>query len=148
VDPSEPLALESALLSTEALNTYRRRFRAETNIVSGLGLLLIDRSNPRSLIYQLDKLFKDLSELPNRSKGPELSRNQRLVLEISTAVRLADMQAMAVVDEKLQSRVQLDKLLQQVQQRLNETAVAVSEDYFDHTGGPQQLVNTGLNGEL
>ncbi|ANG61927.1 hypothetical protein A8C75_05115 [Marinobacterium aestuarii] len=148
VDPSEPLALESALLSTEALNTYRRRFRAETNIVSGLGLLLIDRSNPRSLIYQLDKLFKDLSELPNRGKGPELPRNQRLVLEISAAVRLADMRALAVVDEKLQSRVQLDKLLQQVQQRLNETAVAVSEDFFDHTGGPQQLVNTGWNGEL
>jgi uncharacterized circularly permuted ATP-grasp superfamily protein/uncharacterized alpha-E superfamily protein len=148
VDTSEPLPLESALLSTEALNTYRRRFRAETNIVSGLGLLLIDRSNPRSLIYQLDKLFKDLSELPSRSKGPELPRDQRLVLEISAAVRLADMGTLATVDEKSQSRIQLDKLLQQVQQRLNETAVAVSEDFFDHTGGPQQLVNTGWNGEL
>ncbi len=148
MDPSEPLALESALMSSEALNTYRRRFRAETNIVSGLGLLLIDRSNPRSLIYQLDKLFKDISELPSRHKGPELSRGQRLVLEISTAVRLADMRALAVVDDKTQSRVQLDKLLHQVKQRLNETAVAVSEDFFDHTGGPQQLVNTGWNSEL
>jgi uncharacterized circularly permuted ATP-grasp superfamily protein len=65
-DASEDLALESALLTAEALNTYRRRYRADASIVSGLGLLLVDRSNPRSLIYQLDKLRKDLAELQPR----------------------------------------------------------------------------------
>jgi uncharacterized circularly permuted ATP-grasp superfamily protein len=60
------LSERAELLTAEALNTYRRRYRADASIVSGLGLLLVDRSNPRSLIYQLDKLRKDLAELPSR----------------------------------------------------------------------------------
>ncbi|MFC6669585.1 alpha-E domain-containing protein [Marinobacterium aestuariivivens] len=147
-DSSEDLALESALLTAEALNTYRRRYRAETNIVSGLGLLLIDRSNPRSLIYQLDKLRKDLAELPARSKGPELPREQRLVLEVYSAVQLTDMSLLAGAADNDKSRKALDELLRLVQQRLNQVALAISDDFFDHTGGPQQLVNTGWNSEL
>ncbi|GGO82601.1 hypothetical protein GCM10011348_24380 [Marinobacterium nitratireducens] len=147
-DSDDGLALESALLTAEALNTYRRRYRAETNIVSGLGLLLVDRSNPRSLIYQLDKLRTDLAQLPKRSQGPEMPREQRLVLEVYSAVQLAEMRLLAGPDATAASRVALDTLLKLVQQRLNAVAVAISEDFFDHTGGPQQLVNTGWKSEL
>jgi uncharacterized alpha-E superfamily protein len=147
-DSSEDLALESALITAQALNTYRRRYRANANIVSGLGLLLVDSSNPRSLIYQLDKLRKDLAELPPRSQGPELPREQRLVLEVYSAVQLAEMRRLAATENGAPEREQLDKLLQLVQQRLNAAALAISDDFFDHAGGPQQLVNTGWNGEL
>jgi uncharacterized circularly permuted ATP-grasp superfamily protein/uncharacterized alpha-E superfamily protein len=148
LDSSEDLALESALITTEALHTYRRRYRANASIVSGLGLLLVDSSNPRSLIYQLDKLRKDLAELPSRSQGPELPREQRLVLEVCSAVQLAEMRLLAATEKGAPDREPLDTLLQLVQQRLNTVALAISDDFFDHTGGPQQLVNTGWNGEL
>ncbi|NVK42406.1 MAG: circularly permuted type 2 ATP-grasp protein [Oceanospirillaceae bacterium] len=147
-DASDDLAMESALLTAEALNTYRRRYRAETNIASGLGVLLVDRSNPRSLIYQLDKLRTDLALLPARGKGPEMPREQRLVLEVYSAVQLVEMRILASSDAGESTRAALDDLLQLVQKRLNAVAIAISEDFFDHTGGPQQLVNTGWKSEL
>ena len=58
-----------------------------------LDLLLLDGGNPRSLAYQLDRLTEDLDVLP-RPADPRLREEQRLVLEASTALRLADTAAL------------------------------------------------------
>ena len=47
-------------------------------------LMLFDATNPRSVVYQLERLQTDLGDLPGSSGS---SRPQRMVSEISTLLR-------------------------------------------------------------
>jgi len=60
--------------------TYRRRYLASLQYAPVVDLLLVDESNPRSVIYQLDALGKHLSELPQAQSGlrSEQERSERL----------------------------------------------------------------------
>ncbi|MCW4629153.1 alpha-E domain-containing protein [Marinomonas rhodophyticola] len=76
--PSAPQQqiLESVLLSVEALISFRRRYRNRARVAYGLDLLMIDGTNPRSLLYQVDQLRKYIIELPRNNSataGPALS---------------------------------------------------------------------------
>jgi len=132
------LVIESALLSTEALMTYRRRYQGAFTIASGLDLLVLEAANPRALIFQLDRLQEHLATL-SPANGARLSSEQRLLLEASSALRLADMQALAEVEEGNFLRAGLDQLLARVQLLLSEIANLISDRYFDHTAGPQPM---------
>ncbi len=48
-DDAEEQLLEAALMCGEVLVTYRRRYRSQPELRNALVLLLLDRSNPRSL---------------------------------------------------------------------------------------------------
>jgi uncharacterized alpha-E superfamily protein len=142
----EYLALESALLCTEALMTYRRRYQGEMNTVNGLDLLLLDPTNPRALAFQLDRLNEHLASLPPPADGGRLSREERLLLEATSSLRLADLGALAGVVEGQYLRGDLDQLLSRIQHLLGEIAHALGDRYFDHTAGPQPMTPSGQGG--
>ena len=87
--------LESVLTAAESIITYRFRYRSQAQLETLLDLLLLDPGNPRSLAYQLDRLTDDLDVLPIHTER-RLREEQRLVLEASTALRLADLAALVV----------------------------------------------------
>jgi uncharacterized alpha-E superfamily protein len=53
--------------------TYRRRYFAEPQLPGVLDLLLRDRTNPRSLAFQLAALERLATELPDRANYSEVA---------------------------------------------------------------------------
>ncbi len=87
---TDSLVLESVLLSAESIITYRRRYRSRAGVPTVLDLLVADPGNPRSLRYQVDRLTDALAELPPAGPAGALSGAQRVALQLSTVIQLAD----------------------------------------------------------
>jgi uncharacterized circularly permuted ATP-grasp superfamily protein/uncharacterized alpha-E superfamily protein len=140
----EGLVLESILGANESLMIYRRRYRDFIEPQSVLGVLVLDETNPRSLIYQINRLQKYISELP-RLVGRQMYRlrdDERLILEASTRVHLTDLASLFRIVEGLPLRQELDQLLEKVYQLLTQTSYAISHTFFTHAQRPHQLVHT------
>lgn len=141
--------LESVLMSVEALISFRRRYRGRMNIISGLDLLMLDASNPRSLIYQIDRLRKYLLELPRQDgQTSSLTSDMRPIMKSLTDIQLAELDMLAQVDEQTELRGQLDTLMTQIISQLEQFTTLLSDKYFDHADGPLQLINAQWKTDL
>jgi uncharacterized circularly permuted ATP-grasp superfamily protein/uncharacterized alpha-E superfamily protein len=128
---TDSLVLESVLGAAESIITYRFRYRSHAQLETVLDLLLLDAGNPRSLAYQLDLLTADLDALPPASEQ-RLREEQRLLLEASTALRLADWPALVREDQRGR-RPALDELLARLLELLLAAGDAVDRNHFVHT---------------
>lgn len=139
--------LQAMLLVLEVLITYRRRYRGKLDVVRGLELVLIDTSNPRSLLYQFEQLQSHIDQLPEVGiSSRELQAEQRALLEAVSTLRLSHLVDLAKADEKEGRRDHLDQTLVRLYHLLTTTGTAVSDKYFDHRVGPQQLVRAVWEG--
>ena len=127
---TDSLILESVLTAAESIITYRFRYRSQAQLETLLDLLLLDAGNPRSLAYQLERLTADLDALPANAER-RLRAEQRLVLEASTALRLAD-PASLVAEQDDGTRPALDAFLSQLRDKLLDAAEAVNSTHFTH----------------
>lgn len=84
---TERMVIESVLAASESSMIYARRNRGVIRLAAVAQLLLFDEGNPRSLVYQLDRLKADLHALPEASGS---SRAERLAEEMSAQLRRAD----------------------------------------------------------
>lgn len=92
--------LTALLTSMEVLITYRRRGRERRGIELGLELVMLDDSNPRSLIFQLERLQQHLSELPNVNATGELEEEERALLKAVTQLKLSRMSELLVANSE------------------------------------------------
>ncbi|MGS2808066.1 circularly permuted type 2 ATP-grasp protein [Nocardia sp. MW-W600-9] len=83
----ERVVADSVLVATESAVSYRRRHRGSAHVAALAGLLLFDAGNPRSLVYQLDRLEADFQALPG---GAGASRSQRLLADAQRMLRRVD----------------------------------------------------------
>jgi uncharacterized circularly permuted ATP-grasp superfamily protein/uncharacterized alpha-E superfamily protein len=143
-DSEQHQVLESALLSVEALITFRRRYRNTKDIMSGLDLLMIDETNPRSIFYQLKRLEEHFDQLPQTAvvTRPSLTPEKRLLIKSLNDIQLADLEALTVIDGMSEDRKNLKVLLNELIDQLETFSTLLSDQYFDHQSGPQQL--TGI----
>jgi uncharacterized circularly permuted ATP-grasp superfamily protein/uncharacterized alpha-E superfamily protein len=144
----EDAALETVLLTLETLVTYRRRYRARTDVVNGLELTLLDETNPRSLNSLLQSLKAHVDVLPSRQQGRLLSVEKRISLELLTKVQLAKPSALCKVPKGGERREHLFKLMKKSQHLLNQLAVVLSDTYFDHTEIQNQVMAASWEDEL
>ena len=138
---TDSLLLESVLIAAESIITYRRRYRSQAQLETLLDLLLVDPDNPRSLACQLDQLAVDVRLLPRLDTGPRLSEPERLVLEASTALQVADTAVLARSGAD-GSRPELDEVLRRVQELLYRTAVVIDRDHFLRLLPQRSLLDT------
>ncbi len=120
-----PVVLESVLTVLESVITYRRRYRSHAQLLGTLELLLTDELNPRALAFQLSALERDLAVLPRGAAG-RLRRDEREVVQALTALRVADLDALAEGDE----RTALADFLDAQNERLLSTARFVEAEHF------------------
>jgi uncharacterized circularly permuted ATP-grasp superfamily protein/uncharacterized alpha-E superfamily protein len=139
----EALNLENVLITTENVITYRRRYRSYLHIQTVLEQLLLDATNPRGLIYQLDHLQDHLRQLPRPYLGFRMSDEERLVLDAATRLRLSELQEVCRTDVDHQLRPGLDEMLAGVSGRLNDTSITLNNYYFTHAQAPQSLLGLG-----
>jgi uncharacterized circularly permuted ATP-grasp superfamily protein/uncharacterized alpha-E superfamily protein len=128
---TDSLVLESVLGAAESIITYRFRYRSHAQLETVLELLLLDRGNPRSLAYQLDRLTEDFDALP-RADERRLREDQRLTLEAYTTVHLADPAELAR-ETAGGRRPALESLLERLLELLLRTGGAVDSSHFPHT---------------
>lgn len=126
----DSLVLESVLVAAESIITYRRRYRSHAQIETVLDLLLLDGANPRAAAFQLDRLSEDLDDVPSASPG-RLSEAQRLTLDTSTRLRLADTSSLAELDGH-DRRPELVAFLASTVARMEATATALDAEHFTH----------------
>ncbi len=137
------LVLESTLVTTENIITYRRRYRSYLQIETVLELLLLDATNPRSLGYQLNRLNEHIARLPRDRAPYRLDEDERAILEASSLVRLSNPKRLA---EKVDPDryVHLEEVLKKVSAFLSSASEAISKSYFSHIQKTQQLTSASI----
>ncbi len=138
----EHLLLESILIASESLITYRGRYRSALHLPTVLEMLLLDESNPRSLVFQLKRLQEQIRDLPRDRLGYGLSDEEQLILEALTQLQLSNTSQLAHRSEQTTQRHGLEKLLVRLAQILIEISDVLTHTYFSHVQGQEQLVNT------
>jgi uncharacterized alpha-E superfamily protein len=105
-----------------------------------LDLLLLDETNPRSLAYQLAALSQHLDRLPDSGKSTTPFEERRLVLELLTAIRQADIEGMA----REANRATLERTMLEQIQLLPALSNAISRHYFNLTADAPHRVQTRI----
>jgi len=118
--------------------TYRARYQSVPNLENLLHLLLLDDSNPRSMIYQVGQLQKVMSEMPLDQDSDGLSESQRILLIAYHELILAEPAKMADVISKAGNRTQLRRVLNRLDTTLSTLSELVTATYFAHTRNPEQ----------
>ena len=141
-DNDEMILLESVLFSVEALITYRRRYRTDMKVENALDLVMLDETNPRSLLYQLASLENHLQALPKRKTDVRMAKEDRAVLEAKTSLQLSNLAELVQAKEESGVRAPLDDLLVRIQHLLVDSTSELADRFFDHAEGPQPLTKS------
>jgi uncharacterized circularly permuted ATP-grasp superfamily protein/uncharacterized alpha-E superfamily protein len=132
---AEQTIIEATLVACESSVIYRRRTVGKVSVSAVAELMLFDADNPRSLLYQLERLRADLKDLPGSSGS---SRPERLVDEISTLLRRSNPEELEEVSADGQ-RAELAELLDAIHAELRNLAEAITATQLALPGGMQPL---------
>jgi uncharacterized circularly permuted ATP-grasp superfamily protein/uncharacterized alpha-E superfamily protein len=137
--------LIALLTAMDVVITYRRRGRQRAGIELGLELVMLDPGNPRSLLFQLERLQHHLVELPGMKRGSSvLEEEERTLLDATSRLKLARLpNLLEIVDGK---RPSMDVLLTQLDELLVDFNTLISDKHFDHRTDTQQLLATIVGG--
>lgn len=130
------LVLESVLTTHESVITARRRYQSGARVPQVLELLLLDRTNPRSLAYQLDRLTEDLAAVPVAHVPTD--QRDHLIGDVVALVEELDPQAAAEVDADGR-RVRLAETLESMRWRLHAAADEIEKVHFVRPAPSQAL---------
>jgi uncharacterized circularly permuted ATP-grasp superfamily protein/uncharacterized alpha-E superfamily protein len=131
---AEQTITESTLVACESSVIYRRRNLGKVSVAAVAELVLFDAENPRSLVYQLERLRTNLKALPGSSGS---SRPERLVDEVSTRLRRLDPADLEDVTDG--TRVELAGLLDGMHTALRDLSGVITEAQLSLPGGMQPL---------
>lgn len=132
---AEQTVIESTLVACESSVIYRRRTVGKVSVAAMAELMLFDAQNPRSLLYQLERLRTNLKELPGSSGS---SRPERLVDEIGTLLRRSHPAELERVSDDGR-RAELAELLNSVHVELRNLAEVITTTQLALPGGMQPL---------
>ena len=132
---AEQAVIESTLVACESSVIYRRRTVGHVSVAAVTELMLFDANNPRSLLYQLERLRANLKDLPSASGS---SRPERMVEEIGTLLRRSHPAELQEADAAGR-RTDLAKLLAAIHTELRDLAKVITETQLTLPGGMQPL---------
>ena len=133
----EQLVMETVLAASDSLVTYRKRYRTHPRIELVLELLLLEPNNARSLLYQIQRLTGNIEGLPHQAQGARLTREQRVLVETGSRLRLADISQLAAVSHGRRQKLEL--FVDQMSDSLAELSEALTLTYFRHAELPHFL---------
>ncbi|MFN8075035.1 MAG: circularly permuted type 2 ATP-grasp protein [Kineosporiaceae bacterium] len=139
----DTIVVEGVLLAGESIITHRRRNPggAVAGQVSGvLDLLLLDRGNPRSLHYQLERLAEDLKQLRVQA-GPAATASAQLsagLRDLTARLRELDVEAAAVAGAD-GVRAVVSELGAELARGLADLAAGLEAVHFVHRA-PQRML--------
>lgn len=132
---AEQAITEATLVACESSVIYRRRTLGKVSVAAVTELMLFDAQNPRSLVYQLDRIRTNLKNLPSSSGS---SRPERLAEEILTNLRRSDPAELEEVNED-GKRSELAELLSTIHTELRDLSDIITATQLTLPGGMQPL---------
>jgi uncharacterized alpha-E superfamily protein len=135
---AEDEALESAgllfaLEAADSMLTYRSRYLHAPVLPLVLDLLLTDETNPRSILFQLEAISQHFDALPQTQAPIPQSEKRRLVLDLVTRVKLADVYELAETASEGAPREAFKALFTQLTADLPRLSEAITRRYFNLT---------------
>ncbi|MDA0788837.1 MAG: circularly permuted type 2 ATP-grasp protein [Proteobacteria bacterium] len=134
-DPNAPGVMSLQLELADSAMTYRSRYQTSPELTAVLDLVLSDRTNPRSLIFQLDMLEEHMNLMPLEQPLGRPSKAQQVLLSARADVALAEVEKLASVKSRTGKLTHLDRLLQRTAGNLNQLAEQIASTYFSHAVG-------------
>lgn len=121
--------------------TYRRRYRNRLDERSVLDILLFDRTNPRSLVFQVDEIYAMTQELPG-VENSDKSRERKLALELYSKLHLTEIDGFFDSEGQLNAGSLMDFSIQ-CQSITHSLSDEVSQRYFRYLERAQQMEDLG-----
>ncbi len=141
---AEQAIIESVLVACESSVIYLRRNVGTVSVAAVADLVLFEIENPRSLVYQLERLRVNLKTLPGASGS---SRAARLVDELGTRLRRLDPGDLEDVGADGQ-RTELADLLDGIHRGLRDLSAVISTTQLALPGVMQPLGGPGRRRRL
>ncbi len=113
---------QSVLMNNESLVNYRYKYRMPINNELVLDLMVFDPNNPRSLVYQVDRLKAYLKNLPKT--GVVVTEYERLILEVDGLLKHTSRKELAYR--------KLEEFLARMYGMLSAIPEVISKTYFKH----------------
>jgi uncharacterized circularly permuted ATP-grasp superfamily protein/uncharacterized alpha-E superfamily protein len=135
---NERAVLEAVLEAADSSMTYRSRYRASLQAFAVVDLLLTDEINPRSVAFQAVAMHHHIENLPREPFMAGLSPEQKLILKILSALRLADVRSLCETTRE-GSRPKLAELIGKLERKLPALSDLISQQYFIHVQTSQHL---------
>jgi uncharacterized circularly permuted ATP-grasp superfamily protein/uncharacterized alpha-E superfamily protein len=139
VSEREAPLVEVVLDVADSGMTYRRRYSAGLQTAPAVDLLLADDTNPRSVIYQLHTLREHIVSLPSLGVMGAKTKQQRLLLAVTTEVELCDVVELCRVEPATGQRDGLVTLLGRLASSLPALSDSLTETYLYHANAARQL---------
>ncbi|MGV6807839.1 MAG: alpha-E domain-containing protein, partial [bacterium] len=137
--------LECVLRSIESLVACQRRFPGSLSVRNTLDMSLLDSTNPRSILFQLNELVDHIDHLPLGAPRGELEKEQRCALEALNLVRLSQLDYLAYPKDGEGVLSDLDQMFSRLTYLLTETSNHLSARFFVHEQQLRQLVDQRLD---
>lgn len=128
---TENLLMESLLDTSDNLICYRQHYRSSIDLVSFIELLMLDKNNPRSLAYQLNRIQEHVSKMPGKQANSQLSMEERLILEASSLLDLTNINDLIKTSDG-HVREKFDQTLSRLYYLLVTLSDTVTATYFQH----------------
>ncbi len=132
---------QAVLMSNESLVNYRYKYRMPIQNYLVLDLLVFDPNNPRSLVYQVDRLKPYLKNLPKTQAGFQQAEYERLILEAESLLKLTNKNELTTIAEGDLKYKKLDDFLTKMYGLLSGIPDVISKSYFKHVLTSQSIVS-------
>ncbi|WP_321492202.1 circularly permuted type 2 ATP-grasp protein [uncultured Desulfobacter sp.] len=130
--------LEAVLEVADSRITYHTRYRTTLHMEPLVDLLLLDEINPRSVGFQLVALHSHLKNLPKSQPLPFRTKEEKIILDLTTRLRLADTQELMVFG-KAHILPNLNALLEKLNNDLQGLADSITQHYLSRIETEKQL---------
>jgi uncharacterized circularly permuted ATP-grasp superfamily protein/uncharacterized alpha-E superfamily protein len=131
-EADNPSVLVALLEVAESRLTYRSRYNLMPNIAAVYDLLLLDDTNPRSLLFQLSELEKHFDRLPGEQKSALPTVCQRIMIDLLARLRLLDPRELESREENW-SETSVSEVIQHALLEFPRLSDAISVSYFVHS---------------
>jgi uncharacterized alpha-E superfamily protein len=138
-EQTEHELMESVMIASQSLITYRYTYRDHLQLPLALELLMLDVNYPKSLAYLVKKIKRYVSLLPKEGKEIQLSDKQRNIQEADSLLKLADTVALIQYDPYTKEYVLLNNFLDKLYSLIAGTSMHISKTYFKHSQIQKQL---------
>ena len=129
----DPSALEAVLEFADSTLTYRSRYNLLPDITPVYDLVLLDDTNPRSLLHQLNYLAKHFDRLPDARLHALPTPGQRILLESVARLRLLDPHALGTAVSGWRES-DVAHAIRQTAESMRQLSDCIAAQYFAHAG--------------
>jgi len=124
--------LEAVLEVCDCSITYRSRYNVLPQLAAVSDLVLLDDTNPRSLLFQLSQLVKHFDELPREKLTALPGPGQRILIESVARLRLADPRELGRTGEPA-TGTEIVKVIRHIGAAMPHLSDAIAVSYFAHS---------------